>query len=223
MQKIAKLRAELEASAPPPGDNDEWTSASELAEVEALAEMGVIVNSSAEASSSKKGKGRSKNVPAGGHVVFVDDKEDCKSAPRRQKTHTDGLVDSYGADAGPTTAVEAEEEAVDLGWLTPEPKRKRGAKKAPAPAVAAETVSEEDARAFRMEQLGTLSALLGRVRALRTAEARLEGTKNRMGKGAARKIKEAGWVEDESVKEDRNGDRKRWEGKQWKWKLERRK
>lgn len=44
-----------------------------------------------------------------------------------------------------------------------------------------------------------------------------------MGKGAARMIREAGFVDDESVKEDRNGDKKTFQGKQWKWKLERRK
>lgn len=44
-----------------------------------------------------------------------------------------------------------------------------------------------------------------------------------MGKGgAARKVREAGFVEDETAAEDRNGDRKRWETKQFKWKLERR-
>lgn len=74
-----------------------------------------------------------------------------------------------------------------------------------------------------MEQLGRLSALLGRVRLLRQAETRLETTKGLMGKGAARKIREAGFVDDESVKEDRNGDKKTFQGKQWKWKLERRK
>ena len=42
-----------------------------------------------------------------------------------------------------------------------------------------------------------------------------------MGKGAARKVRENGWVEDENAPEDRNGDKKRWEGKMWKWKLER--
>jgi len=74
-----------------------------------------------------------------------------------------------------------------------------------------------------MEQLGRLSALLGRVRLLRQAEARLETTKGLMGKGAARKIREAGFVEDDNAKEDRNGEKKAFLGKQWKWKLERRK
>jgi len=43
-----------------------------------------------------------------------------------------------------------------------------------------------------------------------------------MGKGAARKVREAGFVQDENAPEDRNGERKRFEGKLWKWKLERR-
>jgi len=40
--------------------------------------------------------------------------------------------------------------------------------------------------------------------------------------GAARRIRTAGFVDDENAKEDRNGDKKRFEGKMWKWKLERR-
>jgi U3 small nucleolar RNA-associated protein 11 len=43
-----------------------------------------------------------------------------------------------------------------------------------------------------------------------------------MGKGGARKVRQAGMVEDESMPEDRNGERKRFEDKAWKWKLERR-
>jgi U3 small nucleolar RNA-associated protein 11 len=42
-----------------------------------------------------------------------------------------------------------------------------------------------------------------------------------MGKGAPRKVRENGWAEDENAPEDRNGEKKRWEGKMWKWKLER--
>jgi U3 small nucleolar RNA-associated protein 11 len=80
-----------------------------------------------------------------------------------------------------------------------------------------------DKKEYRMEQLGRLSALLGRVRLLRQAEARLEMTKGLMGKGASRKIREAGFVEDDSAREDRNGDKKTFVGKAWKWKLERRK
>lgn len=74
-----------------------------------------------------------------------------------------------------------------------------------------------------MELLARLSALLGRVRKLREAESRLETQKGLMGKGAARRVRDAGFVEDENAPEDRNGERKRWQGKQWKWKLERRK
>lgn len=74
-----------------------------------------------------------------------------------------------------------------------------------------------------MEQLGRLSALLGRVRILRQTEARLETTKGLMGKGAARKVREAGFVDDANAAEDRNGEKRTFQGKQWKWKLERRK
>lgn len=78
MQKIAKLRAELESTAPVAGPS-EWTAASELAEVEKLAEMGVIVRPGSPAKS-KKGKGKE---TATGHVVFVDAKEDCESTGSR--------------------------------------------------------------------------------------------------------------------------------------------
>lgn len=75
-----------------------------------------------------------------------------------------------------------------------------------------------------MELLSRLSGLLGRVRTLRQVETRLETQKSLMGKGgAALKVREAGFVEDENAAEDRNGERKRWQGKQFKWKLERKK
>jgi U3 small nucleolar RNA-associated protein 11 len=74
----------------------------------------------------------------------------------------------------------------------------------------------------RITLLTSLSAHLARLRLLRQAEAKLQATKGLMGKGAATKVREAGFVEDASQPEDRNGDRKRFEGKVWKWKLERR-
>lgn len=43
--------------------------------MEKLAEMGVVLS---PALSSKKGKGKNK-APAEGHVVFVDDRDECKS------------------------------------------------------------------------------------------------------------------------------------------------
>lgn len=71
--------------------------------------------------------------------------------------------------------------------------------------------------------LATLSALLGRVRTLRMVETRIETQKGLMGKGGARRVRDAGYVEDKSVAEDRNGDKKKWQEKMWKWKLERKK
>ncbi|KAL1411620.1 hypothetical protein Q8F55_002584 [Vanrija albida] len=206
-KKILKLRAELEVSAPVAGPSSEWTAASELAEVEKLAEMGVVIRPE-QPKSKGKGKGR---APAQGHVVFAEGKAE---------------FDSFGAQEEEAEVVEDEEAAPDLGWLAPpEPKKKRKGK-----AVAVEVEEDDDeedrtdeAREHRMELLGNLSALLGRVRLLRQAEARLEATKGLMGKGAARKVREAGFVEDENAPEDRNGERKKFVGKQWKWKLERRK
>ncbi|WOO80664.1 U3 small nucleolar RNA-associated protein 11 [Vanrija pseudolonga] len=206
-KKILKLRAQLEVSAPVAGPSSEWTAASELAEVEKLAEMGVVLRPD---QTKRKGKGR---APAQGHVVFAEGKEE---------------FDSYGAEEETVEVVEEEEAAPDLGWLAPpEPKKKRKGK---AVAVVEEEEEEDDeeerleeAREHRMELLGNLSALLGRVRLLRQAEARLETTKGLMGKGAARKVREEGFVDDENAPEDRNGERKKFVGKQWKWKLERRK
>lgn len=51
----------------------------------------------------------------------------------------------------------------------------------------------------------------------------METTKAMMGKGAVQKVKEAGWVEDDTQKEDRNGERRRFEVKKFKWKMERKK
>lgn len=128
-----------------------------------------------------------------------------------------------------------------MGWDTPEPKKAARRKPTADESPAEEEISEEDARvrpnvqssfalisrlmkqAHRLEQLTKLSALLSRVRLLRQAESRLETTKALMGKGAVRKVREAGWVEDETQKEDRNGERRRFESKMWKWKLERKK
>lgn len=95
-QKIAKLRAELESTAPVAGPS-EWTAASELAEVEKLAEMGVIVRPGSQ-TKSKKGKG--KQVPSG-HVLFVDDRKDCKLTKVTSSLHfSSGLRCRKGADTG---------------------------------------------------------------------------------------------------------------------------
>lgn len=75
----------------------------------------------------------------------------------------------------------------------------------------------------RLDLLTSLSAHLARLRLLRQAESRLAQTKSLMGKGSVRKVRDHGWVEDPSVEEDRNGERRRWVGKGYKWKMERKK
>jgi U3 small nucleolar RNA-associated protein 11 len=76
------LRAELEITAPPAsasaGPSSEWSAAEELAEVEKLAEMGVVINPQASRTGKGKGKGKGK-APQQGHVVFADGKEECES------------------------------------------------------------------------------------------------------------------------------------------------
>ena len=108
------------------------------------------------------------------------------------------------------------EETVDLGWAESSSSKPRPKKVPPPPE------KDDDDRTLRLDQLTELSALLSRVKQLRTAAAKLETTKGMMGKGAARKVQQSGWVEDETAPEDRNGEKKRWQGKMWKWKLERR-
>ncbi|ODO06396.1 U3 small nucleolar RNA-associated protein 11 [Cryptococcus wingfieldii CBS 7118] len=199
---ISKIRAELEVTAPSSSSSDEWTAASELAEVEKLAKMGIVLNPR----QSKKGKGKGK-APAEGHVVFAEDRSE---------------FEQYGESS--TEEVEGEtEEAVDLGWEDPQPSKKRRSK-APAPEVV--EIDEEAAaaasREHRLDLLSSLSAHLNRLKLLRQAESKLETTKGMMGKGAAQKVREQGYAEDESQPEDRNGERKKWQGKVWKWKTERR-
>ena len=65
------MRAELEITAPVAGPSSEWTAASELAELEKLAEMGVVLQPQP---SNRKGKGKAQT----GHIVFVDEVEACE-------------------------------------------------------------------------------------------------------------------------------------------------
>jgi U3 small nucleolar RNA-associated protein 11 len=70
------LRRELEASSPTgSGKEGEWDAAAELAEVEKLAEMGIVLKPREE-SSGRKGKGKA--TPPSGHVIFVEGREECK-------------------------------------------------------------------------------------------------------------------------------------------------
>ena len=76
------MRRELEASSPTgSGKEGDWDAAAELAEVEKLAEMGIILKPRDEGSSSRKGKGKA--VPSG-HVIFVDGRDECESTEFRQ-------------------------------------------------------------------------------------------------------------------------------------------
>ena len=74
-QRIDRLRRELEASSPSGTGEGEWDAAAELAEVEKLAEMGIVLKPRDESSSSRKGKGKA--APSG-HVIFVDGREECE-------------------------------------------------------------------------------------------------------------------------------------------------
>ncbi|CAD6585453.1 MAG: hypothetical protein TREMPRED_004150 [Tremellales sp. Tagirdzhanova-0007] len=207
-KQILKLRAELEITAPQAGPSSEWSAASELAEVEKLAEMGVILRPAESASAKLKEKAKLKALPVG-HVLFVEERKD---------------FESFGEEASEgVSSDQHREEAADLGWIEPvSAKRTKTAVFATEPPRSVGDTLLDEARECRLSRLTSLSAHLGRVRLLRQVEARLQATKALMGKGAARKVREAGWVEDENAAEDRNGDKRRLEGKVWKWKLERR-
>lgn len=208
------MRRELESTAPKASEGEEWDAAAELAEVEKLAEMGVVLQAQED---NRTRKGKAKALPPSGHVIFVEGREECMSRDVVSNSLT-ASVDQFQESEEATASAEAVEEAVDLGWAEPT-SSKRKIKATPTKP----TVDDQDSdRTHRLDQLIELSALLSRVKQLRVAAHKLEVTKGMMGKGAARKVREAGFVEDENVPEDRNGDKKRWEGKMWKWKLERR-
>lgn len=181
--------------------------------------MGVVLRTQEE---NRTRKGKAKALPPSGHVIFVEGREECTSFPLatqlmfRAHVGLTGVVDQYEKSDESPEAAQTVEETLDLGWADPAPSKRK------AKATAKPVVEKDVDRTHRLDQLIELSALLSRVKQLRVAAHKLEVTKGMMGKGAARKVREAGFVEDESVAEDRNGDRKRWEGKMWKWKLERR-
>lgn len=147
---------------------------------------------------------------------------------------TDLVVATYQEDGEASEEADEPEQVVDLGWEEPqEIKRKKPTR--PPPTTSA--VDEDEARVghpsrigvacsssqqYRLELLTSLSAHLARIRLLRQAESKLAATKGLMGKGAARKVRDQGYVEDETQPENRNGDRQKWQEKIWKWKLERR-
>ncbi|WWC89114.1 uncharacterized protein L201_004032 [Kwoniella dendrophila CBS 6074] len=221
-KKIRNLKAELEVSSSLAGPSNslsadiesEWDAVAELAEVEKLAEMGIIIKPqelSLSSTSRKKGKGKGK-APAEGHVIFADDKEE---------------FEKYGESSSPSIEDDAiaDEEVVDLGWAEPIQLKKKNKQKVIELIKAdidEETIAEQ-AREHRMENLTLLSAYLGRIKLLRQAESKLEMTKGLMGKGgSAKKIRESGFVEDDTAPENKNGERTRLQSKLWKWKLERR-
>nr|ODN93006.1 U3 small nucleolar RNA-associated protein 11 [Cryptococcus depauperatus CBS 7855] len=201
---IAKLRAGLEITAPAASSCEEWSAASELAEVEKLAEMGIVLNP--YLSPKKKGKGK---ALVESHTIFVDDRNE---------------LEKYGESSKHVDEARKEEEEVDLGWVEPNEKKKQKSKisKSRDDEVDEQAVAEE-ARQYRMELLSSLSAHLNRLKLLRQAESKLTTTKSLMGKGAVQKVRDHGWVEDESQPEMRNGEKKKWQSKIWKWKMERRK
>ncbi|WVW84145.1 hypothetical protein I302_106174 [Kwoniella bestiolae CBS 10118] len=190
--------------------NSEWDAIAELAEVEKLAEMGIVLKPSHDGPSNKKGKGKGK-APSG-HVIFADDKEEFEK-----------YGESSGSHAQDERVVE-NDTPIDLGWNEPPTTTKKKNKQKvvePVEEVDEEAIAE-GARQNRIELLSLLSAYLHRLTLLRKAESKLETTKSLMGKGQARKVRDTQFVDDDSQPENKNGERKRLEGKMWKWKLERR-
>ncbi|WWC70004.1 uncharacterized protein I206_103948 [Kwoniella pini CBS 10737] len=210
-KKIRELRTSLEISNSIIGPNgigsssEEWDAMAELAEVEKLAEMGIIIKPQDE-TIKRKGKGKT----SVGHVVFANGKEE---------------FEQFGESSGSQQIEEnTNEDVIDLGWTEPISSKKKGKEKAVLKTNSEVNVDElaEEARENRMENLILLSSYLSRLKLLRQAENKLEITKSLMGKGSAKKIREDQFIEDDTAPEDENGDRKRFQSKLWKWKLERR-
>lgn len=149
-EKIAKLRTELEITAPAAGASGEWSAASELAEVEKLAEMGVVVRPRAEVATTRsKGKGKAREIPNEGHVVFVDDKGECECSSYVGLTFA---VESYAGESEEVEMPEAEEEEVDLGWLEPEMKKKKKQAKSDVAPTAASDEPEDTINEARVSR-----------------------------------------------------------------------
>lgn len=145
--------------------------------------------------------------------------------------HTQSEAESAGSLETEVT----DDEGDDLGWTDQEAVRPS---RPPSQARAEESALEDEARVSvcppdpvtrlkpeqqtRLDLLTTLSAVLGRLKMLRQAESKLLMTKGLMGKGAARKIRGNDYVDDSSAPEDKNGDRKSFQSRLFKWKLERR-
>jgi hypothetical protein len=85
-QRIDRLRRELEVASPPGSGEGDWDAAAELAEVEKLAEMGIVLKPRDESSNSRKGKGKA--APSG-HVIFVDGREECEFPTPSGRSITD--------------------------------------------------------------------------------------------------------------------------------------
>ncbi|WWD03338.1 hypothetical protein V865_001390 [Kwoniella europaea PYCC6329] len=212
-KKIRDLKTQLQITAPSGSSTTEtsieWDAIAELAEVEKLAQMGIVLKPSDESTTKRKGKGK---AVTSGHVIFADGKDEFENYGESSRSNEDKRIE------------EQNEEPVDLGWNEPSTSQKKKNKQKviePVEQVDEELIAEE-AKSHRIELLTLLSAYLNRLKLLRQAENKLETTKSLMGKGAARKIRDTHWVEDESQPENKDGERKRLEGKMWKWKLERR-
>ncbi|WWC61971.1 uncharacterized protein I303_104557 [Kwoniella dejecticola CBS 10117] len=214
-KKIRDLRTSLEISSSLAGPSrstaEEWDAMAELAEVEKLAEMGIIIKP--QEGVKRKGKAKAKE----GHVIFAEGKDEFEKFGESSGTQADN------------SDIRKEEETIDLGWAEPISSKKKGKSKAIQNQSTLVDVEEdadelaEEARENRMEHLTLLSAYLARLKLLRQAESKLEITKGLMGKGGvAKRVREDRYVEDENAPEDENGEKKRFEGKMWKWKLERR-
>ncbi|KAK1924064.1 small-subunit processome [Papiliotrema laurentii] len=212
-KKIDTLRKELETLLPTKGTYEaEWGPLSELAEIEKLAEMGIVVQPNSSSAGSSRAKGKRKAVEVEKHITFAETPSDLETIR-----------------AGPSTVKPKNEpvEVVDLGWEEEDAgKRKAKSQLAEVGQEADDTdeaVDAEQAQQHRLALYAALSARLVRVRELRIVEQKLGSTLGLFGKGAAQKVRKAGWVEDESAPEDRNGERKRYERTLFKWKLDRKK
>ncbi|KAF9015591.1 small-subunit processome [Cyathus striatus] len=164
------------------------------------------------------------NMRQGLHIIFVDSPQQGGAQMKRKRT-ADETQDS------PNTILN--EEDVDLGWKSSQPKRKKVKK----PAFDQKNGKEGEAGDVRKRRLlKELSARLARDKLLRYTEREFEMQRLMMGKGARKKISGVEKVEGEESEEDedeidarkgkrrelvRKVDEKTYKPRVYKWRLER--
>lgn len=154
---MQRLRAEFELISPSSSASDEWSAASELAEVEKLASLGILLKP--RELPTKRNKLKAALANPSGRLVFADSRDEFEgygagagnaeagpSRPRRVTPAAYGSEGGAGVEMDGEGGEEAEEEGMDLGWEdTPqEAKRKIKKQREKERAAEGEEVDEEE-------------------------------------------------------------------------------